>query len=230
MMLPARAPLTRRLLRDDVYERVRDAVVDGTLAPGVQVRDQELAAWLGVSRTPVREALLRLEQAGLVHTTPGRSTKVATLEDRSVAEAQSVVAAMHALAVREGCPRLGEGDLGEMRAAADDFATALQHGDVEAALAADDRLHGVPVRASGNRAVAAVLEQYTPVVRRLERLRFGSLAGRSSLALHADLLDHCAAGRAAEAEAVELRTWQALSHLIDLDPTTRETPTPEDPA
>ncbi|MCW2867018.1 MAG: GntR family transcriptional regulator [Marmoricola sp.] len=226
MDLPARDPLPRRLLRDDVLERLRDAVVDGTLAPGAQLRDQELAGWLGVSRTPVREALLRLEQAGLVHTTPGRSTTVATLEDRAVADAQSVVAAMHALAVREGCPRLGERDLVEMRAAADDFAAALGAGDVEAALAADDRLHGVPVRASGNRAVAAVLEQYTPVVRRLERLRFGSLAGRGSVALHDELVAHCAAGRASEAEAVELRTWQALGHLIHLDP-----PTPgEDPA
>ena len=227
MTLPHREPLTRRLLRDDVLERLREAVVDGTLAPGAQLRDQELAAWLGVSRTPVREALLRLEQAGLVHTTPGRSTTVATLEDRSVAEAQSVVAAMHALAVREACPRLGPGDLEEMRACAEEFADALRRGDVEAALAADDRLHGVPVRASGNRAVAAVLEQYTPVVRRLERLRFGSLAGRGSVALHDELVAHCAAGRAEEAEAVELRTWQALGHLIHLDPPAPDTP--EDP-
>jgi DNA-binding GntR family transcriptional regulator len=56
----------RRLLRDDVYVRLRDAIVDGTLAPGEQLRDSELAVWLAVSRTPVREALLRLQRAGLV--------------------------------------------------------------------------------------------------------------------------------------------------------------------
>src|SRR5918995_4693948 len=58
--------LARSLLRDDVYARLRDAIVDGTLLPGERLRDLDLAAWLGVSRTPVREALLRLGQAGLV--------------------------------------------------------------------------------------------------------------------------------------------------------------------
>ena len=220
MDLPARLPLPRRLLRDDVHERLRDAIVDGTLPPGAQLRDQELAEWLGVSRTPVREALLRLEQAHLVRTSPGRSTTVATLESRSVAEAQSVVAAMHALAVREGGPLLGPDDLAEMRSAASEFADAVAAGDVEAALSADDRLHDVPVRASGNRALAAVLEQYTPVVRRLERLRFGSLAGRGSVVLHERLITHCAAGEHALAADVELETWQALGHLIDLEPST----------
>ena len=60
-----RPPSYRRsLLRDDVFARLRDAIVDGTFAPGEQLRDLELADWLGVSRTPVREALLRLRRPG----------------------------------------------------------------------------------------------------------------------------------------------------------------------
>src|ERR1043165_1588084 len=90
-------PVARALLRDDVYRRVRDAIVDGTLAPGEQLRDQELAAWLGVSRTPVREALLRLQQAGLVAALPGRSTTVASLDSGAARDAQAVVAQMHRL-------------------------------------------------------------------------------------------------------------------------------------
>ena len=137
-----------------------------------------------------------------------------------MAEAQSVVAAMHALAMREGGPLLGAEDLAEMRSAASDFAQAVALGDVEAALSADDRLHGVPVRASGNRALAAVLEQYTPVVRRLERLRFGSLAGRGSVVQHERLITHCTHGEHELAADVELATWLALGHLIDLEPST----------
>ncbi len=72
-------PVPRALLRDDVHARLRDAIVDGTLAPGEQLRDVELAERLGVSRTPVREALLELARAGLVTATPGRSTVVAPL-------------------------------------------------------------------------------------------------------------------------------------------------------
>ena len=66
MPIPTEVRPPRPLLRDDVLERMRDAIVDGTLTPGEQVRDADLATWLGVSRTPVREALLELGRAGLV--------------------------------------------------------------------------------------------------------------------------------------------------------------------
>ena len=83
MPIPAGVPLPRSLLRDDVYVRLRDAIVDGRFTPGEQLRDGDLAQWLGVSRTPVREALLRLAQAGLVVAAPGRSTTVSTLDARA---------------------------------------------------------------------------------------------------------------------------------------------------
>jgi DNA-binding GntR family transcriptional regulator len=209
------APLSRSLLRDDVYSRLRDAIVDGTLAPGEQLRDGELAAWLGVSRTPVREALLRLHHAGLVTSTPGRSTTVSTLDARATRDAQAVVAAMHELAVRLAVPHLTAGDLDRMRAANDDFADALRRGDVDAALAADGELHGIPVEAAANDAIRTVLDQFTPVVRRVERLRFGSLTGRRSVALHARLIERCAAGDADGAAAVSLETWQTLTPLLN---------------
>ena len=70
------ARVGRSLLRDDVYSRIRDAIVDGTFAPGEQLKDGELAEWLGVSRTPIREAFLSLASSGLVVSVPGRSTTV----------------------------------------------------------------------------------------------------------------------------------------------------------
>src|SRR3954470_15525660 len=78
----AKAALERDLLRDRAYTTIRDAIVDGTLQPGERLRDQELTAWLGLSRTPVRDALSRLEQDGLVKTEPQRFTRVAPLDRR----------------------------------------------------------------------------------------------------------------------------------------------------
>ncbi|WP_183099482.1 GntR family transcriptional regulator [Nocardioides pelophilus] len=208
-------PPPRSLLRDDVYTRLRDKIVDGTLLPGERLRDQELAAWLGVSRTPVREALLRLGQAGLVLTAPGRSTTVATLDARAIHDAQAVVAAMHRLAVELAVPQLQADDLAAMRAANKRFAAALRRGDAEAAIAADDEFHGIPVRAAANAALEGVLEQYTPVLRRLERLRFSSLAGRDSVALHATLVDRCESGDVAGAAAVSHATWETLKPLLE---------------
>jgi DNA-binding GntR family transcriptional regulator len=216
MPVPASAPSpSRALLRDDVYRRVRDAIVDGTLAPGEQLRDHELAAWLGVSRTPVREALLRLQQAGLVAALPGRSTTVASMDTRAARDAQAVVASMHELAVREAVGQLTGEDLSRMRDANTRFEAALKADDVDAALAADDELHGIPVAAAGNAALSAVLDQFTPVLRRVERLRFGSLSGRGSVALHARLIDLCEAGDREAAAVVSHQTWQTLAPLLD---------------
>jgi DNA-binding GntR family transcriptional regulator len=210
------AVLSRSLLRDNVYVRLRDAIVDGTFAPGEQLRDGELAQWLGVSRTPVREALLRLGQAGLVVTAPGRSTVVSKLDARAAGNAQAVVAAMHELAVATAVPLLTGADLAQMRQANSRFGAAIAAGDVDAALAADDEFHGVPVRAAGNAAVIAVLEQFIPLVRRLERVRFATLAGRGSVARHARLVDLCEQGDVAAAAAVSRETWQTLDPHGDL--------------
>jgi DNA-binding GntR family transcriptional regulator len=225
MPVPAHLPpLDRNLLREGVHQRLRDAIVDGTLAPGEQLRDQELAAWLGVSRTPVREALLRLAGSGLVEARPGRSTTVTPVDPRAVREARDVVAAMHQVAVREAVPALSAADLDAMRDAAQRFRAAWEAGDVDAALAADDELHGVPVTVAGNRAVASVLDQFTPLLRRAERLRFASLSGRTSLALHDQLVDLCAQGEVEQASAVAYDTW----HGLDTDPTAPDQTDDED--
>lgn len=226
MPVPASsAPLRATLLRDSVHRRLRDAIVDGTLAPGEVVRDTELAGWLGVSRTPVREALLRLGATGLVRSAPGRSTVVAEIDLAEVREAHAVVATMHRLAVAEAVGRLTPADLRDMRDANTRFAAAVEARDTDAALAADDAFHAVAVDASANRALATVLDQFGPVVRRLERLRFASLSAVDSVDLHGRLVAACEAGDADAAAEVAFRTWQNLADLIpDTDPTPQETP------
>ena len=124
---------TRGLLRDEVYARLCDAIVDGTFQPGEQLRDGEIAEWLGVSRTPVREAVLRLARTGLVVSIPGRSTVVAGVEPQTIQDAQDVVAMMHELAIRTAIPFIRPGDIEVMRRANRRFEVALAAGDAEAA-------------------------------------------------------------------------------------------------
>ena len=199
----------RSLLRDDVYRRLRDAIVDGTFVPGEQLKDGDLAEWLGVSRTPVREALLRLGASGLVVAVPGRSTTVSTIDPRAVRDARDVIAAMHGLAVRETTGRLSAADLNRMREANRRFAEALDRGDVTGALDADDELHRIPVAALGNRAVDAVLEQFEPLVRRAELMRFSHDA-RASVDRHDQLIDFLAAGDVEGAASVTFDIWHSL--------------------
>jgi DNA-binding GntR family transcriptional regulator len=210
-----RGLVSRSLLRENAYRAIRDAIVDGTLTPGERLNDNDLVQWLGVSRTPVREALARLEQTGLVRTRPGRYTMVSPLDVRALRAAQSVTAAMHELAVREAAPNLSAAELVAMREANDRFADALRRNDVDAAIAADDDFHCVPVTACANDAVRTVLEQFTPVLRRLERLRFSSLSGRDSVAQHDRIIELCEAGDVEGAAAATRANWQTLAPLLD---------------
>jgi DNA-binding GntR family transcriptional regulator len=203
------AAVDRSLLRDDVFRRLRDAIVDGTFRPGEQLKDLELAEWLGVSRTPVREALLRLGNSGLVVALPGRSTTVSAIDDAAVHDARDVIGAMHALAVRQVTHRLSADDLDRMRDANGLFAQAVAAGDVDAALEADDLLHRIPVEVLGNQALIAVIDQFDPVVRRAERARFTGDAS-VSLAHHERLIDLLAAGDAERAAVVAFETWNSL--------------------
>lgn len=205
----------RSLLRDQAYVSIRDAIINGTLAPGEKLRDPDLKGWLGISRTPIREALARLETAGLVHTVPGRSTVVSTIERQAVLNAQSVAAAMHALAVRTAVPLMRDSDFEAMVTANQHFADALSRGDAEAAIRGDDEFHGVAVTVCQNELIGRTLDQITPVLRRLEYLRFSSLTGRASIAQHNRIIELCRQREADEAAHATEENWQTLSRLVD---------------
>jgi DNA-binding GntR family transcriptional regulator len=201
------------LLRDMAYEAIRDAIVREDIAPGSSVRNAEFAERLGLSRAPVREALARLADEGLVETKPQSYTRVTPLVLHEVRDAAGVVRAMHELAVRMAVPLLVGDDIAAMRRANGRFAAATRIGDIDAALRADDELHGVLVRVCGNRALAATIERYTPLIRRLERRQFSRARARRSVERHDQLIAACAAGDVAEATRVTAQIWRTLEEL-----------------
>ncbi|WP_405717813.1 GntR family transcriptional regulator [Streptomyces sp. NBC_01537] len=125
------APARRRGLADEVADRVREAIFGGAYAPGAQLREVELSAALGVSRGPVREALLRLEREGLVHSAWHRGTTVTTLTPQDIAELDSLRGALEHLAVQQVVAHASDEDLaavekavGLMERAADEYEMA----------------------------------------------------------------------------------------------------------
>lgn len=208
----------RTLLKDSAFEAIREAIVRGDLAPGTAVRDADLAAQLGLSRAPVRDALARLADDGLVETKPQSYTRVTPLVPREVRDAAAVVRLMHELAARTAIPLLTGDHIEAMRQANGRFASATESRDIDAAMIADDDLHGVLVRVSGNNAAAATIERYTPLIRRLERRQFGTgTAGsaRRSVELHDLLIDACAARDSDAAARVTADIWRSLEDLAD---------------
>src|SRR4051795_5018091 len=151
------ARVGRVLLRDQALQLIRDAIVSGELAPGAVVKDADLAERLGLSVAPVRTALARLADEGLVESKPQSRTRVTPLVLRQVRDAAGVVRAMHELAAREAAGRVTDEDVAAMRAANERFAAAVAAGDVDAAVRADDDLHGVLLERAGNAAVTATV-------------------------------------------------------------------------
>lgn len=212
MPIPEAEVVSRRLLRDDVYAMILDAIVSGQLAPGERLRDQDLAAWLGVSRTPVREALLRLERAGLVISKPGSSTTVAPDDPTSVAAAQQVAAALHELATRAAIGRLGEGDFGELDDANAALGDALGTADPIAAARADEAFHQVFVRVADNPVLTETLGQVTPLLRRAVHLRFGEFfSGRQSTEVHERIVEAARRRDAETAGRLARDNWLTLA-------------------
>ena len=201
-------------LRERVYNLVQRAIVSGELHPGQRVRDLDLAAQLGVSRTPVREALQRLEDEGLVETLPGALTRIVPLDTRAAREAFPVVAVLHALATRLAVETLTKHDLASLRQANESLVAALEAGDVTRAVQADDRFHDVFVRASANHEVQHTLDRLMPKVRRLEYAQFGSLAGHTSVLQHQAIIAACEQRLTAQAASLTEQNWLNLGHLI----------------
>jgi DNA-binding GntR family transcriptional regulator len=217
-VVTALQPVGRVLLRDRATERIRAAIVAGDLAPGAVIKDADLAARLGLSVAPVRAALARLADEGLVEAKPQSHTRVTPLVVRQVRAAAAVVRAMHELAAREAAGRTTDDDVTAMRAANERFAAAVTNGDVDAAIAADDDLHGVLLRRAGNAALAATVERFTPAIRRLERLRFTAAGAHPSVVLHERLIAACAHSDVDAAVATTTEIWTALLAELEDDP------------
>jgi DNA-binding GntR family transcriptional regulator len=163
------APIARRTLHDEVVTRVRDMIIEGQLAAGQRVNEVALGQRLGVSRTPLREAIKTLASEGLVEIVPARGAVVRTLTLKDLADSLAVLKALEQAAARQICAGAPEAALVEL---------AALHGAMMERYAARDRLayfklnqeiHSAIARLSGN-AVLATL--HTQLQSRMRRVRF----------------------------------------------------------
>lgn len=208
-------PVVTPLLRDEAYHRLRQAILEGELAPGAPLRPDELASQLELSRMPVREALARLRDQGLVEMRPRSGTRVSPLRLDDASQALVVISAMHELAVRLAVPRLEAAHLRRLEDAAASLDAAVRAGDCETAIAADDDFHGLFVEVASNRPLAETLVRYLPILRRAEALRFGTLPGRKSIAAHEEIMVAARRGEVDAAISATRDNWASLAQQIE---------------
>ena len=137
-------------LRDVVFNTLRQAILTGELKPGERLMEIHLANKLGVSRTPIREAIRKLELEGLVTMIPRRGAEVAQITEKSMNDVLEVRRAMDALCVELACDRITPEELQDLKKACDTFEAAVKTDDIKQIAQADVALHDIIVQATGN--------------------------------------------------------------------------------
>ena len=137
-------------LRDVVFNTLRQSILIGELKPGERLMEIHLADRLGVSRTPIREAIHKLEREGLVTIVPRRGAEVAQITEKSMNDVLEVRRALDALCVELACDRITEEGLEDLRAACDNFEQCVKTRDSKKIAQADVALHDIIVQATGN--------------------------------------------------------------------------------
>jgi len=144
-------------LRDVVFNTLRQAILKGELAPGERLMEIQLAERLGVSRTPIREAIRKLELEGLVLMIPRKGAEVAKISEKSLRDVLEVRRSLEDLAIELACQRMDEEDIKELEEAQDVFAQAIASGDAMAIAESDEHYHDVIYRGTYNDRLVQIL-------------------------------------------------------------------------
>lgn len=144
-------------LRDVVFQTLRQAILTGEFAPGERLMEIALADRLGVSRTPVREAIRKLELEGLVVMIPRRGAEVARITEKDLRNVLEVRCALEELSASLACERITDEEKEQLRVALDDFEKAVQSKDISEIVEKDIEFHDVIFNASKNDRLIQIL-------------------------------------------------------------------------
>lgn len=137
-------------LRDVVFHTLREAILKGELKPGERLMELQLASKLGVSRTPIREAIRMLELEGLAVTVPRKGAEVAKMTEKDMEDVLQIRKALDELAVGLACDNMTEEELKQLYVALKNFEESTRTGDVKKIAQADVEFHDTIYQAADN--------------------------------------------------------------------------------
>ena len=198
-------------LRDVVFNTLRQAILRGELKPGERLMEVQLANKLGVSRTPIREAIRKLELEGLVLMIPRKGAEVADITEKSLMDVLEVRKALEELAVQLCCDKITGKEIEELHRAADDFRRILKTSDDVTEIAeADVRFHDIIYLATGNQKLIQILNNLRE---QMYRYRIEYLKKKEC---HPQLLEeHAAIMKAIEEHDKEKATQITIQHIAN---------------
>lgn len=152
----------RELLRDRVYTQLRDAILTGVLLPGERLDEAELRAWLGVSGTPIRQALHTLSLEGLVHTAPQSHSAVIAPRPEQALETLQTIGVLLAGATLLALPHLDDRARAELGVQIDDVIATLGDGEIPAITRSAEALFATVLRACPNPVLLELIARTAP--------------------------------------------------------------------
>ncbi len=197
-----RQPIERTLLRREIKEYILQAILYGELQEGQRIVETQLAQHLGVSQSPVREALRELEQMGVLQSEPYRGVTVRALTTRDLQEMYRVRAVLEEMAVREACARMDDAALKEISEIVDGMINAAEKDDVQELVTLDVAFHRRIVESSENAFLLRMWEyahpaSWTFITITIFRQQLDYVANR-----HRDIVDAIASRDAKKAATV----------------------------
>lgn len=163
------APIARRSLHDQVVSRVRDLIIEGVLTPGTRIHEGQLGAQLGVSRTPLREALKFLASEGLIELVAARGAIVRRFTAKDVRDMLDVLAVLEAFAARLACRVATDAAIADVRRLHDRMVECYARRDRLEYFKLNQAIHSAFLRLAGN---ATLEEAHASIQSRMKRIRY----------------------------------------------------------
>jgi DNA-binding GntR family transcriptional regulator len=206
--LDLRGPIARPTLHDAIVARVRDMVIEGELAPGTRLHEGNLGKLLGVSRTPLREALKFLVSEGLLELSPGRGAVVRQFTAKDVHDSLIVLGSLEGLAGRLACANATDAEIREVRQLHDRMMDMYEKRDRLPYFKLNQAVHSAILRLTKNEALVSV---HGVLQARLKRIRYIGNEGPEKWA--GAVADHEEIISALEARDAERLSTILTSHM-----------------
>jgi DNA-binding GntR family transcriptional regulator len=176
-------------LRERIVETVRNAIVNGQLAPGTRIAEPELAEKFGISRTPIREAFRQLESEGFITVVPRKGAIVASLSQHDIADFYDLKMVLEGYAARCAVKTLKESDLVKMETVNRQIEAASQKNDLRRLLDLHNEFHDIFLRSCGNEKLHAIVQNLVMQFRRFRLIL--AMPGRieGSIRQHWEIID-----------------------------------------
>ena len=202
-------------LREMVYEELKMQILKGSIVPGTRMMEVELAEEMGVSRTPIREAIRKLEKEGLVTIEPRRGAYASMISTEDMVEILEVRQDLEGLAAYFAADRMTDEQMAELRQVSDNYNDAVKRGNMEDMISYDTRFHHIIVESCKNKILVQMIEQLQELVLRFRYIYYDNFRRAENMPEeHQAIVDAIAEGDAEKARAAADIHIERLKELV----------------